>query len=234
VSNSNPPTPYDWDLRGGLPWGMAGSGWFIADPNIGDCQTEGEAAVHSLTSPILYVWDEAEEFFLSFTHLVATEAAYDGGNVKISVNEGPFELIPPEAFRYNAYNAAIPVSSTNPLFGEPAFTGRGAVWGASFIELTGFANGGDLVQFRFDFGKDACGGHDGWYLSDIAMFYCVPVGDGDFDRDNKVTLADVAHFQRCMRTPVRDGGPCAPGDLDRNGFVDFFDFAPLVALLDDP
>ncbi len=234
VSNTNPPTPYDWALRSGLPWGMSGSGWYVDDPTIGDCQTSGEAAVHSLTSPILYVWDEAQEFFLSFTHLVATEPAFDGGNLKISVNEGPFELIPPEAFRYNAYNAVIPEGSTNPLAGEFAFTGRGVLWGTSYVELTEFANGGDLVQFRFDFGKDQCGGHDGWYLSDIAFFYCVPDGDGDFDQDDKVTLADVAYFQRCMHTSVRDGGPCAAGDMDGSGFITILDFGPLVELLDDP
>ena len=233
VSNSSPPTPYNWVIRSGLPWGMSGSGWFIGDPNIGDCQTSGEAAVHSLTSPLLFVWDEAQEIILSFTHLVATEPAYDGGNVKISVNEGPFELIPPEAFQYNAYNAAI-APGTNPLAGEFAFTGRGVVWGTSFIDLSDLANGGDFVQFRFDFGKDACGGHDGWYLSDIEMFFCVPDGDGDFDQDDKVTLADIAHFQRCMQESVRGGGPCVAGDLDGNGFVDFFDFTPLVELLDDP
>lgn len=233
VHNSNPPTPYDWVVTG-MPWGMPGLGWFADDPDIGDCQTKGEAGVHSLTSPFLFVWDEAQEFFLSFTHLVATEPAYDGGNVKISVNEGPFELIPPDAFLYNVYNAAIPPDSSNPLAGEYAFTGRGAEWGTSYVNLSDLANGGDLVQFRFDFGKDACGGHDGWYISDIAMFYCVPVANGDFDHDDKVTLADVAHFERCMHTSVRSGGPCVPGDLDGNGFINFFDFTPLVELLDDP
>jgi hypothetical protein len=143
-------------------------------------------------------------------------------------------MIPPESFRYNAYNAAIPVDSSNPMSGQAAFTGRGAVWGTSIIELSNFASGGDLVQFRFDFGKDACGGHEGWYLDDIALFYCVPDADGDFDHDDKVTLADVAHFERCMRTSVRDGGPCAPGDLDGSGFLDFYDFAPFIELLDDP
>lgn len=234
VENSGPPTPYNWILRNGLPWGMPGAGWFVADPEIGNCQTSGEAGLHTLSSPILFIWDEAADVYLKFTHLVATEPAFDGGNLKVSVNFGPFELIPQDAFSYNPYNAAIAEPSENPLAGEPVFTGRGALWGTSFINLSRFAKGGDLIQFRFDFGKDQCGGHDGWYISDIAMFYCVPDGDGDFDHDDRVTLADVAHFQRCMLQSVRDGGPCAPGDLDNNGFISIRDFGPMIELLDDP
>jgi len=234
VSNSGPPTPYNWVVRTGLPWGMGGSAWFIADPPIGDCQTSGESAVHSLYSPTLFIWDEASEFYLAFTHLVSTEPAFDGGNVKISVNDGPFELIPLEAFRYNAYNAAIPDSSENPLAGQPAFTGRGAEWGTSHVRISDFVHTNDVVQFRFDFGKDACGGHDGWYISDLSLYSCVPEGDGDFDHDEKVTLADVGHFQMCFQTAVRDGGPCSPGDFDGNGIVDIRDFGPMVKLLDDP
>ncbi len=234
VSNTNPPTPYDWILRTGLPGSMTGEAWFVGDPNIGNCQTEGEAAVHSLTSPLVFVWDEAREIILSFTHRVATEPAYDGGNVKISVNEGPFELIPSDAYRYNAYNAAIPDNSSNPLAGQPAFTGRGAVWGTSYVDLTSRVHGGDLVQFRFDFGKDACGGEDGWYLSELSLSYCIPEANGDFDFDNKVTLADVAQFENCMLTSVRGGGPCVPADLNGSGFVTFLDFTPFIKLLDDP
>lgn len=234
VSNTNPPTPYDWSLRAGLPGGMDGTAWFIGDPDFGDCGTQGEAAVHSLFSPVLYVWDEAREIVLGFTHRVATEPAYDGGNVSISVNFGPFELLPVEAFRFNGYNAAIPVESTNPLAGQPAFTGRGAVWGTSYIDLTNRVHASDLVQFRFDFGKDACGGEDGWYISDISLFFCVPQANGDFDFDHKITLADVAQFENCMLTSVRSGGPCVPADLDGSGFITFLDFTPFIKLFEGP
>lgn len=152
----------------------------------------------------------------------------------MSVNEGPFELLPVDAFLFNAYNAAIPPESTNPLAGQPVFSGNGAVWGASYINLSDKVHSGDLVQFRFDFGKDACGGVDGWYISDIDLSFCIPEANGDFDFDQKVTLADVAQFENCMLTSVRGGGPCVPADLDGSGFITFSDFTPFIQLLNDP
>ena len=75
---------------------------------------------------------------LTFEHYFATELGWDGGNVKISVNGGAFIVVPASAFIFNPYNATInpaAAGNTNPLAGEPGFTGTdgGEVtgsWGA--------------------------------------------------------------------------------------------------------
>ena len=32
--------------------------------------------------------------------------------------------------------------------------------------------GGDEVQFRFDIGRDGCGGNDGWYVDNVEVTVC--------------------------------------------------------------
>lgn len=61
-------------------------------------------------------------------------------------------------------------------------------------------------------------------------------GQGDFDGDGNVDLADFAAFQNCFDTKG-DGGPgspqCDPGDFDANGAVDLLDFLGFAKKLAD-
>ncbi len=234
VANTNPPTPYDWRLATGLPMGRPGIAWYASDPNLGDCEQIDESAVHSLFSPPITLFEIPASPMVSFTHFVAVEPGYDGGNVSLSVNGGPFSLIPPEAFTYNSYNSVIASDSTNPLVNQPAFTGLGAEWGTSVVDLSSFAGPGDSVQFRFDFGKDGCAGADGWYIADVNVFGCLPPGNGDFDGNGRVDLADMATFQSCMGRSARGTSPCAKGDLDGSTIVNLGDFRFFLGLLEGP
>ena len=118
---------------------------------------------------------------MTFEHYVATEAGWDGGNLKISINGGAFAVVPASAFTFNPYNATLNTAAagnTNPLAGQPGFTGTdgGEVhgsWGRSQIDLTkiGVA-AGDTIQLRFDFGMDGCTGVDGWYVDDVKILSC--------------------------------------------------------------
>ena len=179
VSNSGPPTPYDWIQRSSLlPFGRSGTAWFAEDPFLGDCGSDDESAVHSLLSPVIPINVAADPILVSFVHYIATEAFYDGGNVKVSVDGGAFELVPRSAFIRNAYNSSLAVNdNTNPLAGEWAFTGSpltGGGWGTSIINLTSFfsGTGPHTLQVRFDFSKDGCGGNDGWYMDNFAVYSC--------------------------------------------------------------
>ena len=117
---------------------------------------------------------------LSFQHYLATEAAYDGGNVKIKVNGAGWRVIPADAYVFNAPQtlATEADGSTNPLAGEPGFTGTdgGEVfgsWGTSIIDLKKAGAGkGDRVKVRFDMGRDGCGGIDGWYVDNVRFVVC--------------------------------------------------------------
>lgn len=212
VSNTNPPTAYDWvQTTGPLPFGRPGKAWFCADPNIGNCGSANEAAAHALTSPPIQIPSDPLDPTLMFTHYIASEPNYDGGNVKISVNGGPWQLIPASAFTYNPYNATLFSSSGNhPLNGQPAWSGVGGEWGTSVIRLNDFVSGGDVIRLRFEFGKDGCFGVTGWYIDDLVLFTCPaspPVAQG-------------ASLRTPMGSPVNivlpaqdDGRPIPPGRL---------------------
>ncbi|UCD28259.1 MAG: M4 family metallopeptidase, partial [Planctomycetota bacterium] len=178
VSTTNPPTPYDWEqIADSLPFGRSGTVWFIADANVGDCMSQYESAVHYLTSPTIAIPVNPIHPTLSFTHYIASEPGWDGGNVKISVNGGAWQLIPVSAFEYNPYNTTINSllqGNTNPLRGQPGWSGAGGQWGTSLINLSDFVNGEDTIQIQFEFGKDDCNGLDGWYLDDFELYTCPP------------------------------------------------------------
>ncbi|HEX6026886.1 MAG TPA: M4 family metallopeptidase [Solirubrobacter sp.] len=177
----------DWQVRGALPGGRGGSAAFAADPNAGTCDGgPGDiSGVMHLTSPAIRL--PATKILasrLSFRHYVATELSYDGGNLTISVNGGAFELVPASAFLFNAYNAQLRTEAngnTNPLAGQPAFTGSDGgeltgSWGLSQVDLSALGvKAGDTVQLRFDMGRDGCTGVDGWYVDDVQVTTCTAV-----------------------------------------------------------
>ena len=117
---------------------------------------------------------------LAFDHYVATEAGWDGGNVKMSINGGPFTAIPAAAYLFNKPTTLTgPSTNTNPLAGQPGFTGtdggqtKGS-WGESQVDLAAAgAKPSDTVQLRFDIGRDGCGGNEGWYVDNVEVVTCV-------------------------------------------------------------
>lgn len=179
---SGPPTPYNWVIDSSLPVSRPGSAWFAEDRNIGNCGSQDESAVHTLFTTNIVIPGFAQSPTVKFSHFMSVEAGYDGGNVKMRVNGGAWQLIPASAFSYNRYNTTLVSSAsgnTNPMAGEPAFSGVGGAtndWGTSLIDLTGLVSPGDTIQFRFDFGKDGCTGLDGWYVDDFEIFQC-PLSD---------------------------------------------------------
>ncbi len=174
-------TERDWTVVGNLPEGRAGKAFFGIDYQGGTCAPGGdESGVMHLDSPVITLPNTAPAPRISFDHWVATEAGWDGGNVKISVNGGAWQVIPATAFLYNGYNATLFTAgqgNTNPMAGQQAFTGSdgGSVdgsWGRSIIDLTGIANKKDKIQLRFDVGTDGCGGTFGWYVDDLQVVQC--------------------------------------------------------------
>jgi hypothetical protein len=114
---------------------------------------------------------------LSFDHYVATEATWDGGNVKVSVNGGAFQLVPADAYLYNAPGRELDPAQGTSMAGELAWTGTdggqlAGSWGTSVIDLGDLADAGDTVSFRFDMGRDGCNGVDGWYLDNLVVQTC--------------------------------------------------------------
>lgn len=165
-----------WSVASTLPEGANGAfAAFAPDLDAGDCAADTEAGVVALDSPPI-VLPVGQIPHVAFDHWVATEAGWDGGNVKVSVNGGPWTLLPGAVYSFNPYNGAINAGD-NPLASEAAFTGTngGEVegsWGQSQVELFGVAFPGDTVRLRFDFGVDGCSGVIGWYVDDVHVYSC--------------------------------------------------------------
>jgi Zn-dependent metalloprotease len=169
-----------WELTSDLPDDRPGKAFFGPTPNIGTCAPGGdESAVLHLDSPEITLPSSLDNLRVAFDHWIATEFGWDGGNVKISVNDGPWALIDFTDFVYNSYNIFLipPPDNTNPIAGEQAFSGSdgGSVdgsWGRSIIDLEGYAMPKDNIRLRFDIGNDGCTGTFGWYVDDVSVFQC--------------------------------------------------------------
>lgn len=197
LTNQGVYTEYDttrnWRVSSVLPADREGGALFaINSPFVGNCVHEetntsnnnDQSGVLMATSPTINLPASATLLYLVFDHYVATETGWDGGNVKLSVNGGEFELVPADAFVFNSYNDSIILSTTdaeqnevpnaNPLAGEPAYTGadEGSVegsWGQTQIDLEYLASPGDSIRIRFDFGNDGCSGAEGWYIDKVQV-----------------------------------------------------------------
>ena len=177
--------PRDWTWVHQLPDGRSGSGFFAIDPQD-DCSSAQIGVLHLDSPEISLPRVLVSGPHVSFDHWVATEAGNDGGQLMISVNGGPFKLIPSSAFIYNSYNTvlfpSIPgyESLFNPRAGQPAFSGSDAPavkgsWGTSIVDLTTYAHSGDRIKLRWDLSTDFCfGTSSGWYLDNVRVYACRP------------------------------------------------------------
>jgi Zn-dependent metalloprotease len=187
-------TTRDWAWSNELP-DRNGSALFGINFAGGTCAPGGdESGVLHAVSPVITLPPGAAAPRLTFDHWIATEAGWDGGNLKVSVDGGPWQLVAPVDYTYNAYNATLQTAAagnTNPMAGEPAFSGtdEGAVdgsWGRSHVNLAPYAGPGQTVQLRFDTGNDGCTGFFGWYIDDPTVYACVP------SERPRVSIGDVA------------------------------------------
>src|SRR5207253_368361 len=91
------------------------------------------------------------------------ESAYDGGNLELSVNGGPFSIVPSAALSV-PYNDL----SIESLPGGAGWSGTAlGSWNRVRLDLSAYA--GQSVQFRFHFTSDGGVTETGWFLDDIAV-----------------------------------------------------------------
>jgi cysteine-rich repeat protein len=213
----------DWAVVGSLPNDRAGLAAFVENYRGGDCDTDVEAGVLYLESPEISLPADLEVARVAVNHWVATEALYDGGNLKISVNGGGYTMIPRTAFDVGPYNDTLAILTPllelndNPLAGEDAFTGTdggqpSGSWGASHVNLFGIAGAGDSIRLRFEFGIDGCGGVDGWFVDEVEVYWCedeLPpsdCGNGDLDPGEVCDDGNAVNEDGCTNTCQVEAG----------------------------
>lgn len=234
----------DWATVGALPDARAGMAAFVANLSVQDCETDDETGALTLDSPPILIPDGTEVPRISVDHWFDVEFRFDGGNFKISVNDGPFNLIPASAIEVRPYIATLysPLDdqgdelNTNPLADEDAFTGPDAggtsgSWGQSHINLLGIASAGDTIRLRFDFGVDVCFGVTGWYVDEVEFYSCsaeLPpsdCGNGVMDEGEQCDDGNDFIEDGCSNTcQIEDGWQCTvaipPGEVSDPSFED--------------
>jgi uncharacterized protein with GYD domain len=124
----------------------------------------GNNADSPLTS-VMYDLSDATSAFFNFYHYFDTESGYDGGNVRISTDNGStWTLIAPEG--------GYPVSSMY-WNGESGYSGTSDDWELAAFDLEPYL--GEQVKFQFRFGSDGIINGPGWYIDDVYLELEYPV-----------------------------------------------------------
>ena len=200
----------------------------VGEPNGGTCAPGGDVSGQFwMDSPAIAIPAGASDLKLSFEHYVQTELEFDGGNVKISVNGGPFTLVPQDQYIFNRPNVELATTAdgnTNPKAGESAWNGANegelsGSWGTTIINLANLTNPGDSVVIRFDFGQDGCNGNLGWYVDNVRLYSC-PVLEspalatgsdyGNPDTDGRFTLNWIRPAGAVGPDVIQESTSCGP------------------------
>ncbi len=106
----------------------------------------------TLTSPSFYLGSNS---FLEFWHYQDMQSGFDGGNVKITINNSTWNLLTPEG--------GYPYANVSAL-GEPGFSGSSG-WSRVRFDLSEYI--GNSVRFRWTFASDSSVQGHGWYMDDV-------------------------------------------------------------------
>ena len=143
VTNVNAPFEGPWTYNAALgTWTTAGQGGMVLlSPST------------TLTSPLITATCTGEALFY-FTHRHSFEGpAWDGGQLRASINGGTFDVLPGSAFLENGYlTGRVDPTSTADLRGQEAFIGDSASYVTSFSTSAaslGVLETGDTVRLQF-------------------------------------------------------------------------------------
>jgi hypothetical protein len=120
---------------------------------------------------------------LSFAHRHSFEQGggfWDAGQVRLSVNGGPFTTVPGSAFSQNGYTGTISANPNNTLQNQDGFAGNSAGYATTTITSVctlGSFNAGDIIQVQFiaaNDGNTAGEFQPGWELTSVQLSALVP------------------------------------------------------------
>lgn len=156
----------DFEQNNGSMMAVETDGWAWGTDNIAGAHSgtkvwgtvlNGEypsGAFFELISPTAHL---AANSRLEFYHWFSTEMNWDGGNVKISADNGlTWTIIYPETFYNGAEITAL---------GEPGYTGTQLTWELARFNLSDYGN--TNVKIKWTFASDDMTNGTGWYIDDV-------------------------------------------------------------------
>ncbi len=120
--------------------------------------------------------DVGENYWLEICHWYDIEHCYDGGNVKISTDNGATWTI---IYPCSGYPQPSTSSLNCFIANEPAFSGSSLVWVQDYFDLTVYD--GQTILIAFDFGSDGTIMNPGWYIKWVRIW---TTGITDVAEDN--------------------------------------------------
>ncbi|MBN9692384.1 MAG: hypothetical protein J0M24_19215 [Verrucomicrobia bacterium] len=183
VTNTTPepPGPFLYD---------SGSGTWTADGSSEGCDGPYNSR---LISPE-FVVPASQAVMISLTHRYSFESDYwDGGQILVSTNGGPFVLVPKENFVSNGYATGRTIQGGGVINGQYAFNGDSAGYAAGeFITTTavlGVFAAGDRVAVQFLGAWDDCSRASlpSWAIKSFTLSTIDPPTRVTFDSEAVVT-----------------------------------------------
>lgn len=160
-----------------------------------------------LISPSITI-GSASTVTLSFWHYYSAENMFDGGNVKISQDNGVTYAI---LGNYPVQSVSGLKGGDNPAtYGQPGFSGNSSGWKKAQFNLNLYA--GKTIRLKFQFGTDSSiNSFLGWYIDDVIIDTTPVVGPVNYvthtviyetNGDSKVTAGDSV----AVRMQVKNNG----------------------------
>ncbi|MCD4829830.1 MAG: T9SS type A sorting domain-containing protein [Candidatus Cloacimonetes bacterium] len=151
---------------------MAYGGWQYGEPSVGSHSGTHAWATHIGTNygnnvawfvgtSAFFIGDNTT---LSFWHYYDTQENADGGNVKLSTNNGiTWNVVEP----VGGYPTASMSNGNSAIGGEPGFSGDSGGWVPVTFDLAAYAN--DDIKLRWHFGSDGSTVAYGWAIDDVVV-----------------------------------------------------------------
>ena len=177
LSPDNPMVTFSGDWEWGMPF--EGFGTNYGDFCWGTNVDENNYANNTYSELIIDCSDKirlTEDSKLYFYQKYNIQKLYDGGNIKISTDNGnSFSILTPNP----NYNGSL---SLGPMQGENVFTDKNDNWELVEVDLSEYNNLSPII--KFDFYANYYLSYSGWYIDDIFI-----------SGDRIETISDISKFK---------------------------------------